>query len=130
MRSRVLALVTVIALLAGIVPLQLAAVTATTALKTAAQSHHPCCPELEQTPLAAVVPALPSLPCGPNHSCCVVRAPAKLPSLPAASSGKAGRQVAHEIEVSLPIPNKISTVRDTAFLALRCPLDLSTVLRV
>jgi hypothetical protein len=130
MRLRLLALVTVVALLAGIVQLPLAAVAATTALKTAAHSHHHCCPGLDETPQAALVPTLPGLPCGPNHSCCVVRAPAKLPSLPAASSGKADRRVAHVIQVSLPIPDETLAVPDTEFLASRGPLDRSTVLRV
>jgi hypothetical protein len=130
MASRLIALTAVVSLLAGIVQFPLHAVAATAAATASEHSHHHCCPKLEQTQLPAVTPVSPGLPCGADHSCCVVRAPAKLPSVPAGSRGEADRQLAHTIEPSLPIPLQAVEAAHIRFILVRSPLDLTTVLRI
>src|SRR5690242_12667242 len=99
MSSRVIALIAVLSLLAGMVQFPLPAV-AGTAGASAGHSHHHCCPKLEQAQVADVIPAPPRLPCGPNHSCCSVRAPAKLPSTAIGSRHNTERLPVHAIAVN------------------------------
>ncbi|HVO59987.1 MAG TPA: hypothetical protein VMT53_03580 [Terriglobales bacterium] len=130
MRPRVISLIAVVSLLVGIVQLPLPAVAAATAAKTAKHSHHHCCPKPVQTQGAAVAPVLPSLPCGPNHSCCIVRAPAKLPSLPAGTGNKADRQLARTRSVGVAGAPPTFALSTTAPAVIRSALELSTVLRI
>ena len=130
MASRLIALVVAVSLLAGIVQLPIAAVPATTPVGTAEHGHRHCCPKLEVNQVVSVIPALPGPPCGPNHSCCVVRAPAKLPSLPPGSNGQADRQPVRAMKVSLFVPDKTSATPEAESLPTLARPDRSTVLRI
>ena len=130
MASRLIARIAVVSLLAGIVHLPLPAMAATTAAKTAEPSHHHCCPKMERTQVTVVTPAIPGLPCGADHSCCVVRAPAKLPSPPAGSREKADAELADASKVSLPVADKTPARPEANSVSLLCALDLTTILRI
>jgi len=129
MASKAITLIVLVSLLAVGVPLPMPAAAAAATGRGTQHSHHHCCPKPAQAE-AAVLPALPSLPCGPNHSCCALRAPAKLPSLPTGTSGKADGQPVHPIQISLFIPDHRLAAIDVTFIRIHSPRDQSTVLRI
>jgi hypothetical protein len=129
MVSKLIALLALVSLLVGIVQLPLPAAAATAVARSSEHSDHHCCPKVEQTRMA-VIPALPSLPCEPNHSCCSVRAPAKLPSMPAGARNGADRHPVRIITVNPPTTRFVRAAYEIAAIPVRSPLGLSTILRI
>lgn len=96
-------------------------------------SNHDCCGNLHEKQFQLALVMLPvGLPCGPNHSCCVSRAPANVPALQVTSSQE---QRINQVYKGLrPAPiNVAETVIVLAHASLtlsRDALSFTTVLRI
>lgn len=130
MRSRVISLMVAVSLLAGIAQAPWPAAASKRPVNSAERSHHHCCPKAAETQAPALAPLFPTLPCGPGHSCCVVRTPAKLPSLPAGSGDKDDRQLVRKTAVDRNLSQPVFATAIVALAPTRCVLELNSILRI
>lgn len=87
-----------------------------------AQNAHPCCPKSK-------APQNAGMPYGPNHSCCRLQLPAKLPSI----AGKIGRSPDRYIVLAATLrffTQDCAFVSQTSAMAARARFDSRSVLRI